>query len=119
VDHAMQSAGIPKQMSLHDFVQRCEQYYRDSGHLIDQPFQERLGEGMIRCYCVHDEVVGFCHQWPKGLLPRSPEAEVESAAPQTRPRMEDASTPAYQTLKSKVESEWIPQMKEVLDIDTA
>ena len=31
--------------------------------------------------------------------------------------MEDASTAAYQLLRAKVESEWIPQMKDVLGID--
>ncbi len=97
---------------------RCEGYFADSGRIIDQPFQERLGEGMIRCYLVHDEVAGFCHQWPKGLLPRS-QTDESTAAPQVRPPMEDASTPQYQGLKALVESEWIPQMKDVLNIDTA
>ena len=55
-------------LPLGTFLARCGEYFGWSGSLVDQPFQERLGEGMIRCYFVHDEVVGFCHQWPKGLL---------------------------------------------------
>jgi hypothetical protein len=116
VDHAMQSAGSPKRMTLGEFMSRCEDYFADSGRIVDQPFQERLGEGMIRCYFVHDEVVGFCHQWPKGLLPRTASSEETSAPPQVRPVMEDPSTPAYQVLKASVESAWIPQMKETLGI---
>ena len=114
VDHAMQSAGRPKQMPLVDFMHRCEDYFRDSGRLIDQPYQERLGEGLIRCYFVHDEIVGFTHQHPKGLLPRSPETDTEAPV---RPPMEDASTPKYSSLRMKAQ-EWIPQMKDVLGIDT-
>ena len=55
-------------MTLGEFIERCSQYFAWSGFLIDQPFQSRLADGLIRCYLVHNEVVGFQHQWPRGLL---------------------------------------------------
>jgi hypothetical protein len=33
--------------------------------------------------------------------------------------MEPPATPAYQALKTKMEDEWVPQMKAVLDLDAA
>jgi hypothetical protein len=37
--------------------------------MIDQEYQERLPEGMIRCYLVHERVVGFGHQAINVLFP--------------------------------------------------
>jgi len=37
--------------------------------MIDQPFQPRLSDGMIRCYMARDEVAGFGHQLIKALMP--------------------------------------------------
>jgi hypothetical protein len=36
--------------------------------MVEQLFQHRLAEGMIRVYLSHDTVVGFAHQYPRGLL---------------------------------------------------
>jgi hypothetical protein len=38
--------------------------------MIDQAYQERLTEGMIRCYLVVDQVEGFGHQAINALFPR-------------------------------------------------
>jgi hypothetical protein len=37
-------------LPLSQFIARCEAYFTDGGLIIDQPFQPRLPEGMIRCY---------------------------------------------------------------------
>ena len=42
-----QRAGGP---AAAEFLQRCEAYFADGGCIIDQPFQPRLPDGMIRCY---------------------------------------------------------------------
>src|SRR5215203_3161341 len=55
------------QLTLKTFMRRCEPHLAWSESLIDQVFQARLAEGMVRCYFTHDGVVGFCHQWPKAL----------------------------------------------------
>ena len=72
---------------------------------------------MIRCYLVHDKVVGFQHQWPGGLLDTA-SLERLNAAPPVR-KMEDADTAQYQPLRSKMEQEWVPQMQELLGLDTS
>jgi hypothetical protein len=116
VQRADQRDGLVDEMSLGGFIDSCAPYFSNSGRIIDQAFQGRLSEGMIRCYLVQDEVVGFCHQWPKGLLPATPETDAAA----TRERvMEPPSTPAYQALKTKIEAEWVPQMKGLLDLDAA
>ena len=35
--------------------------------MVEQPYQARLAEGMIRAYLTHDRVVGFAQQYPRGL----------------------------------------------------
>ena len=54
--------------TLGAFMTACADCFAWSGCLVAQPFQGRLADGMIRCYLSHDQVVGFCHQWPQGLL---------------------------------------------------
>jgi hypothetical protein len=39
------------------------------GHLIDQAWQPRLREGMVRAYLVQDRVAGFGHQAINALHP--------------------------------------------------
>jgi hypothetical protein len=119
VQHAERRGdGRVDDLPLGQFMDSCAQYFSNSGRIIDQAFQARLSEGMVRCYLVHDEVVGFCHQWPTGLLPATPSGT--GAAPTgARQVMEPPSTPAYQALKNKMEVEWVPQMKRLLDLDAA
>jgi hypothetical protein len=94
-------------------MERCGDYFAWSGFLVDQPFQERLADGMIRAYLVHDKVVGYQHQWPTGLLEGSAAADREP-----KPRgMEPPDAPAYRLLRDCLESEWIPQLKSLLGLD--
>ena len=53
---------------LDAFLDRCRPYFAGDGLMVEQPFQPRLAEGMIRAYLCRDEVVGFAHQYPRGLL---------------------------------------------------
>ncbi|MHB1444371.1 MAG: Cj0069 family protein [Acidimicrobiales bacterium] len=115
VDHALQWTGTPKAMALSSFLERCDAYFAGSGRVIDQAYVERLGEGMIRCYLIQNQVAGFAHQWPRGLLPRTADGQAEPAPPTTG--MQDAS--AYQGLRAQMESEWVPAMLEVLGLDAA
>src|SRR3954449_5737118 len=54
--------GPAEEVPLEAFLARCEPYFERGGTIIDQPFQERLGDGMIRCYMAADRVAGFAHQ---------------------------------------------------------
>jgi hypothetical protein len=46
-------------MSLGAFISRCESYFAGAGGMIDQAYQPRLPDGMVRCYLVGDRVAGF------------------------------------------------------------
>jgi len=106
-------------MPLVDFMRSCEAYFANEGCIVDQPFQPRLRDGMIRCYMAADKVVGFGHQLIKALVPPPPEGP-DSEVAQPGPRiMHPASAPRFQALRAKMESEWTPQMMQLLDIDGA
>ena len=108
---------VPEELPLGDFLRRCELYLENGGSVIDQPFQPRLPEGMIRCYMSADKVVGYGHQLIKALIPPPPEGP-DSPEAQPGPRiMHPADAPPFQTLGTKMESEWTPGMMRVLDID--
>ena len=114
-----QRGSVPEDMPLHEFMARCEPYFAAGGCMIDQPFQARLPDGMIRCYMGTDQVVGFGQQLIKALIPPPPEGP-DSPAAQPGPRiMHGADAAAFQTLRAKMEGEWTPQMMEVLGIDAA
>ncbi len=63
-----ESGSAPEVMSPDEFFDRCKLHFPDSGPMVEQLFQHRLAEGMIRVYLSHDTVVGFTHQYPRGLL---------------------------------------------------
>jgi len=107
------AAGAGERVSLGEFVRRCGSYFSWSGVLVDQEYQQRLAEGLIRCYFSHGEVVGFCHQWPKGLLDAVPGTPARAPAPTV---MEGADAPAYQQLLHRAEGEWVPGMLQVLGL---
>jgi hypothetical protein len=107
-----------EEMPLAQFMTRCEAYLASDGCIVDQPFQPRLPDGMIRCYMGADKVVGFGHQFIKALMPPPPEGP-DSPAAQPGPRiMHGADAAPFQALRAKMEAEWTPQMMEVLGIDT-
>jgi hypothetical protein len=106
----------PEDMLLIDFMQRCEPYFLLAGCIVDQPFQARLPEGMIRCYMGADRVIGFAQQLVRALMPPLAEGP-DSPAAQPGPRiMYPASAPAFQELRTKMELEWTPQLIQLLDI---
>jgi hypothetical protein len=110
---------MPEELALSDFMRRCEAYVTVDGCIVDQPFQPRLPEGMIRCYMGADQVVGFGHQLIKALIPPPPEGP-DSATARSGPRiMHPASAAPFQALRAKMESEWTPQMMAVLGLDAA
>ena len=93
-------------MTFKTFMDKCAEAFSCSGVLIDQEFQSRLADGMIRCYFTHDEVVGFCRQWPKGLL------EVQNQEDRSlvqSSEMVGPETAAYQRLRRLVSDQWLPE----------
>jgi hypothetical protein len=113
------SGSMPETLPLATFMARCESHFGYNGCIIDQPFQPRLPEGMIRCYMGVDKVVGFGHQLIKALL-SPPKDDQHSLAAQPGPRImhgPDAAT--FQAFRTKMETEWTPQMTQILGIDAS
>ena len=115
VRHAKRGS-VEENISLGEFFARCEAYFANGGKMIDQDYQPRLPEGMIRCYLVHDRVEGFGHQAINALYPAPPGAPPE-AAPTPSPRLYHPATLApFQPLKQQLEQEWMPALQRLLDI---
>jgi Domain of unknown function (DUF6815) len=107
-----------EQITLGEFYGRCGSYFFSNGRMIDQEYQERLPEGMIRCYLVHDRVVGFGHQAINALFP-APLGGPSTEAPLPGPRLyHSPSMPEFQTLKRKLEEEWVSAVQRLLEIET-
>jgi hypothetical protein len=111
-----QSGSVPEELTLTDFMTRCEIYFTGDGCIVDQPFQPRLPDGMIRCYMGGDKVVGFGHQLIKALISPPPEGPDAGAAKPGPRIMHPASAAPFQALRKSMETEWTPQMMELLGI---
>jgi hypothetical protein len=106
-----------EEMPLDAFITRCEPYFGWGGCIIDQPFQSRLPEGMIRCYMSGPKVAGFGQQLIKALVPPLPDG-LDSPEAQPGPRiMHGPDAPPFQALRNLMEDEWTPQMMKTLGID--
>lgn len=117
VRHALRGCS-EEELTLREFYGRCEPYFAGNGGMIDQEYQERLSEGMIRCYLVHDKVVGFGHQAVNALFPAPPGAPA-TEAPQPGPRLYHPPTkPEFQAIKHKLEQEWVSAVQRLTEIDT-
>jgi hypothetical protein len=114
VQNALLRDGTSEHVPLGEFVDRCAEYFGWSGVVVDQVFQERLAEGMLRCYFSHGQVIGFCHQWPRGLLDFDP-----AAPPPESPRsvMEGPCVLGYQQIRRLAEDQWVPQMASILGLE--
>lgn len=100
----------PEQLALDEFLERCVAYFED-GCVIDQPFQARLREGVVRCYMAGDRCAGFGHQKVKALI----EAPAERA--DAGPRLYTSNADLrFQRLRRLMEDEWTPQLSSSLDI---
>jgi hypothetical protein len=99
-----------KELELETFVENCAEYFED-GCIIDQAFQTRLSDGMVRCYMAGDRCVGFGHQKVKALI-ESPAARAEASPRRYSPKSE----PRFQHLRKLMEDEWTPQLTSLLGI---
>jgi hypothetical protein len=99
-----------EEVALTEFLDRCIDYFED-GCVIDQPFQARLSEGVVRCYMAGDRCAGFGHQKVKALV-EAPIARAEAG-----PRLYTFNAdPRFQRLRRLMEDEWMPQLTALLDI---
>jgi hypothetical protein len=113
VQYARTRDEATEDVAVGEFMSRCAKYFAYSGGagcLVDQPFQPRISEGIIRSYLVKGEVVGFARQYPAAASDRV----FGLPSPKTMFRPDD---PAFVQLRAKLESEWVPAMQTLVDVD--
>jgi hypothetical protein len=99
-----------EELALDEFLEQCIAYFED-GCVIDQPFQARLSEGVVRCYMAGDHCAGFGHHKVKALVD-APAARAEAG-----PRLYTSNAePRFQRLRQLMENEWTPQLASLLNI---
>jgi len=99
-----------EEVKLDEFLDRCSEYFED-GCVIDQPFQQRLSEGVVRCYMAGDRCAGFGYQKVKALV------AAQGARAEAGPRLYTFNAdPRFQRLRRLMEDEWTPQLTSLLDI---
>jgi len=104
------SKDASEELALDEFIERCVECFED-GCVIDQPFQARLSEGVVRCYMAGDRCVGFGYQKVKALL------DASAAHAEAGRRLYTCNAdPRFQRLRRLMEDVWTPQLTSVLDI---
>jgi len=100
----------PRLLPLADFLaERAPDFAPEVGGLVEQPFQARHLEGMIRCYMAADRVAGFGHQLVRALA----DLEDGPASPRLYSGPED---PRFQRLRALMERDWAPGLCRTLAI---
>jgi hypothetical protein len=99
-----------EELALDAFLERCLEYFEDDC-VIDQPFQARLSEGVVRCYMAGERCAGFGHQTVKALVD-APAARAEAG----RRLYTSNADPRFQRLRRFMEDEWTPQLTSLLDM---
>ena len=95
-------------MPLDAFLAERSADFVHGGTLVDQPFQARHLEGMVRCYVSGTRVAGFGAQHVTALA--SPE---HGRAPRL---YSGPDHDRFQRLRGLMEADWIPQMTELLGL---
>jgi hypothetical protein len=105
VRHA-QRGSDEERLSLAALRDRLAPYFvpEAGGHMIDQPWQPRIADGMVRAYLVEDRVAGFGHQAINALHPDEPQPGARL--------YHGPDLAAFQPLRQRLESSWIALLRE-------
>jgi hypothetical protein len=98
-------------LPLSEFVTLMQAAFSGDDGLLDQPYQARLTDGMIRCYVSGERVAGFGHQMVRALAP--PEN-----GPAGRRLYSGPTDSRFHHLKVMLERHWIPQMLDLLALSS-
>ncbi|MEO5671549.1 MAG: Cj0069 family protein, partial [Ramlibacter sp.] len=110
VRHA-QRGSEEERMTIGALVERMAPYFEagNGGHMIDQAWQSRMVEGMVRAYLVGDRVAGFGVQAVNALHP----GEGGAPPPPTSQRLyHGPDLPQYQDLRKSLETEWVELLRQ-------
>jgi hypothetical protein len=108
---------VQEGVQLADIMAECEACLAGSGRLIDQAYQARVGDGMVRCYLSQDRVVGFAEQSPRSRSLDDPAAATFGMA--SGKIMHDETALAFQGLRRSMEADWVPGLQRLLEIETS
>ena len=107
---------LEETVSFGEVLARFSEYFKNGGRMVDQEYQERLTDGMVRCYLVEDKVAGFGHQEINALYPAPAGARPEDA-PQPGPRLYyPPDDPRFQDVKKRMENEWLGELLSCLSL---
>jgi hypothetical protein len=102
--------GAPRRLPLADFLaERAGDFA--SGPLLDQAYQPRLPEGMVRAYMAGDRLAGFGHHLVRALAP-------PDAGPGGPRLYSGPDDPRFQRLRRLMEDEWTPGLVRTLGLAT-
>jgi len=96
-------------LPLAHFIAERAGDFAEAGGLVEQPFQPRHLEGMVRCYMAGDRVAGFGHQLVRALA----DPEHGPAPPRLYSGPDD---PRFQRLRALMEHEWAAGLCRTLNI---
>ena len=102
-------------VDLETVLQTMAPYFElgNGSHMIDQAWQPRLVDGMVRAYLVADRVAGFGHQLVNALHPGTSDAPAPAAGPRL---YHDAHDPRFQELKARLEGGWLKMLCEQVGV---
>lgn len=127
VQHARARDGSSTVMPLSQLMMECHvgfEAWDGHGRLVDQEFIAGITGGIVRCYLVGGNVVGFARQYPEGARPLGPltvdvgsgpsaEAVMGLPSPKT---MYAPDEPAFGELRHQLEAEWVPAATALLGL---
>ena len=112
IRHAERGCPIER-LSVDSAVERMAPYFEARGKMFVQPFQTRIGEGMIRIYMVQDEVAGFGHQAAVALAPETENGEL----PDMGPRLYyPPNEPEFGRMRHLMDSLWLGELLTCLQL---
>jgi hypothetical protein len=108
---------VTADVSLPEFLRRFDGSFEEGGRLIDQPFQPRIVEGLIRVYLVANRVVGFATQSAQTLLDTPGAAANVMGLPSSK-TMFGPDTDRFAVLRHQVQGVWVPDMQRLFGVPT-
>ena len=102
----------PRTLPLTDFLSERHEDFVTGGGLVDQPFQARHMDGMVRCYMSGGRVTGFGHQLVRALA--------DHGSGPAGPRLySGGDDDRFQSLRAIMEAEWAPGLATRLGLELA
>lgn len=96
-----------------EFYKEFKPFFSDKGLLIDQPWNEYMINGMVRCYLSGNKVVGFGYQEINSFY----ELDGHAIEPSKRYYFTE-NCGLFRDLRDIMEKRWVPELKEKLSIET-